>query len=164
MAAGLLSAGESSRLNQSLVYRQRIAAQAGFEADLRAGPGLLTAYAMAAGGKPIAQVAKALQDEVLRLARAPVPATELAKVKTQLLTQALVERQTPHGEASALAEAAVLHGRTARANEQLDQLQQVSAADVQRVMQRYVAQARKLSLTYTQAAEGATGSTPGAVK
>ena len=43
--------GESSRLNQSLVYRQRIATQAGFSADLRVGPGLLIAYAIAAGGK-----------------------------------------------------------------------------------------------------------------
>ncbi|MED5619430.1 M16 family metallopeptidase [Ideonella sp. BN130291] len=150
VAAGLLSAGESSRLNQALVYRQRIAAQAGFEADLRAGPGLLTAYAMAAGGKPLPQVAKALQAEVLRLAQKPVSPAELNKVKTQLLTQALIERQTPHGEASALAEAAVLHGRTAKANEQLDDLQRVSAADVQRVMRRYVAQARKVTVSYTQ--------------
>jgi zinc protease len=155
VAAGLLSAGESSRLNQALVYRQRIAAQAGFEADLRAGPGLLTAYAMAAGGKPLPQVAQALQAEVLRLAHKPVPPAELNKVKTQLLTQALVERQTPHGEASALAEAAVLHGRTAKANEQLDELQRVSAADVQRVMRRYVAQARKVTIRYTQDAAAA---------
>ena len=62
VAAGLLAAGESSRLHQSLVYRQRLAAQAGFEADLRAGPGLLVAYAIAAGGKPVARVAQALAD------------------------------------------------------------------------------------------------------
>ena len=42
-------AGRSSRLNENLVYRQRLASDAGFEADLRAGPGLLTAYAIAAG-------------------------------------------------------------------------------------------------------------------
>ena len=33
--------GESSRLNQTLVYAQQLASQAGFDADLRAGPGLL---------------------------------------------------------------------------------------------------------------------------
>ncbi len=43
VAAAVLAAGESSRLNQSLVYRQRIATQAGFSADLRVGPGLLIA-------------------------------------------------------------------------------------------------------------------------
>ena len=51
VAAALLSAGESSRLNQALVYRQQIATQASFGADLRAGPGLLIASAIAAGGK-----------------------------------------------------------------------------------------------------------------
>jgi zinc protease len=159
VAAALLSAGESSRLNQSLVYRQRLAAQAGFEADLRAGPGLLIAYAMAAGGKPLAQAARALETEVKRLAARPVPAAELAKVKTQLLTGALVERQTPHGQAGALAEAAVLYGDPARANSQLEELQRVSAADVQRVMRRYVVGAHKVQLTYTQAAApvGETG-------
>ena len=78
--------GESSRLNQSLVYRQRIATQAGFNADLRVGPGLLIAYAIAAGGKSTADVGKALLAEVARLANAPPSPAELAKVKTQLVT------------------------------------------------------------------------------
>jgi zinc protease len=152
VASALLSAGESSRLNQSLVYRQRIAAQAGFDADLRAGPGLLIGYAMAAGGKPVEQAGRALEMEIELLAARPVPAAELAKVKTQLLTQALMERQTPHGEASALAEAAVLYGHADKANQQLDELQRVTAADVQRVMKRYVVGAHKVKLVYTQGA------------
>lgn len=151
--AGVLSAGESSRLNQSLVYRQQIAAQAGFDADLRMGPGLLIAYAIGAGGKSIDKVAQALDAEVRRLADKPVPADELAKVKTQLLTAALVERQTPHGEASALAEAAVLYGSSARANTMLDDLQRVTAADVQRVVKRYVTGAHHVRLTYVQQAQ-----------
>ena len=60
IAAALLSSGESSRLNQSLVYRQQLASQAGFEADLRAGPGLLTAYAIVASGKPLAEDRKSV--------------------------------------------------------------------------------------------------------
>jgi zinc protease len=51
VASAILAGGESSRLNQSLVYRQQIAARAGFNADLREGPGLLIATAIAAGGK-----------------------------------------------------------------------------------------------------------------
>ncbi|MGZ8261249.1 MAG: M16 family metallopeptidase, partial [Caldimonas sp.] len=70
VAAAVLSAGESSRLNQSLVYRQRIATQAGFSADLRAGPGLLIAYAIGAGGKSTGELVAALLDEVGRLAAA----------------------------------------------------------------------------------------------
>jgi zinc protease len=151
IAAALLGSGESSRLNQSLVYRQQLATQVGFDADLRAGPGLLTATAIAAGGKPLASVAQALLADVLRLAQQPVGAAELAKVKTQLLTSALLSRQTPEGVASALAEAAVLQGGAAHVNSDLIALQQVSAADVQRVMRRHVATARKVTVEYVQA-------------
>ena len=155
VAAALLASGESSRLNQSLVYRQQIAAEAGFEADLRAGPGLLTAFAIAAGGKPLPQVRAALLAEVLRMAEKPVSPAELAKIKTQLVTHALGERQTPMGLASAFAEAAVLHGQAAKANTLLDELQQVSAADVQRVMKHYIAGTHKVTISYTQDKGGA---------
>ena len=150
VAAALLANGESSRLNQSLVYRQQIAAEAGFEADLRAGPGLLTAFAIAAGGKPLAQVRSALLAEVLALAQKPVSEAELDKIKTQLVTHALAERQTPNGLASAFAEAAVVYGQTLKANTLLDDLQRVTAADVQRVMKRYVAGSHKVTVTYEQ--------------
>jgi zinc protease len=153
VAAALLSSGESSRLNQSLVYRQRIASQAGFDADLRAGPGLLSASAHAPGGQPLAAVQQALLAEVLLLAKRPVDAAELAKVKTQIVTSALLTRQTPEGLASAVAEAAVLQGGAGHVNTDLDALQAVSAADVQRVLQRYVVGAHKLALQYVQ--EGA---------
>ena len=150
VAAAVLAAGESSRLNQSLVYRQRIATQAGFSADLRAGPGLLIAYAIAAGGKSPADVAATLLAEVARLATTPPSAAELAKVKTQLVTQAFTSRQTPLGLASAIAEAAVLEGDAARVNTDLDDLQRVTAADVQRVMRRYVLGAHKVTIDYRQ--------------
>lgn len=150
VAAALLSLGQSSRLNQSLVYRQQLASDAGFEADLRSGPGLLTAYAIAAGGKPLAEVTKALMNEVLALTAKPPAAAELARVKTGLLTAALVERQTPLGQGSALAEAAVLQGNAAEADRGLQALQAVTAADVQRVMRHYLVGPRHVTIHYTQ--------------
>ncbi len=153
IAAALLGSGESSRLSQALMYRQGIAGQVGFDADLRAGPGLLTATAIAASGKPLAAVRQALLAEVLRLARRPVGAAELAKAKTQLLTAALLSRQTPEGLASAVAEAAVLQGSAAQVNTDLAALRNVSAADVQRVLQRHVAGAHKVTVQYVEAAQ-----------
>ena len=150
VAAAVLAAGESSRLNQSLVYRQQIATQASFNADLRSGPGLLIAYAIAAGGKSTADVGAALLAEVTRLATAPPTPAELDKVKNQLITQAYLARQTPEGLASAIADAAVLEGDPARVNTELDELQRVTAADVQRVMKRYVVDAHKVAIDYRQ--------------
>nr|HET7858641.1 pitrilysin family protein [Caldimonas sp.] len=150
VAAAVLAAGESSRLNQSLVYRQRIATAAGFSADLRVGPGLLIAYAIAAGGKPTTELTTALLAEVTRLAATPPTPAELAKVKTQIVTDAFISRQTPLGLASALGDAAVLEGNPARINTDLDDLQKVTAADVQRVLRRYVLEAHKVTIEYRQ--------------
>jgi zinc protease len=150
IAAALLSGGESSRLNQSLVYRRQLASQAGFDADLRAGPGLLIATATAAGGKALAAVQAGLLAEVLRLVQRPVPAAELSKVKTQLLTEALLTRQTPEGLGAAVAAAAVLEGGAEQINIGLAALQAVTATDVQRVMRRYLGGTHKVTIEYTQ--------------
>jgi zinc protease len=150
IASALLSGGESSRLNQSLVYRRQLASQASFGADLRAGPGLLAATAVAAGGKRLADVRTALLAEVQALAKKPVGAAELAKVKTQLLTSTLLARQTPDGLAQALAGAAVLEGGAAQVNAGLQALLNVTPADVQRVMRQYVVGAHKVTVEYTQ--------------
>ena len=48
VAQALLSGGESSRLHQALVYRQRIAQAAAFQTDLHTDAGSLFAYAIAA--------------------------------------------------------------------------------------------------------------------
>jgi zinc protease len=148
IAAALLSAGESSRLNQTLVYRQQIATQANFSTDLRAGPGLLVASAIAAGGKSPATVRSALLAEIRRLASRPASRGELDKVKTLLLTQAFSTRQTPLGLAAAIGEAAVLGGNPNRVNTDLDDLRKVSAADVQRVLRRYVTGAHSVAIDY----------------
>ena len=97
---------------------------------------------------------QALLAEVLRLARRPVGAAELAKAKTQLLTAALLSRQTPEGLASAVAEAAVLQGSAAQVNTDLAALRNVSAADVQRVLQRHVAGAHKVTVAVCRGRTG----------
>ena len=150
VAAAVLSLGDSSRLKQALVYRQQIATTASFDTDLRDGPGLLSASAIAAGDKKISDVRKALLAEVLRVAEHPPSAAELDKVKTQLLTAAIVSRQTPEGLGGEIAQAAVLEGGPARINSDLEALQRVTAADVQRVLRRYVLDAHRVVIDYTQ--------------
>ena len=150
VAAAVLSQGDSSRLKQALVYRQQIATSASFDTDLRDGPGLLSATAVAAGDKKIGDVKKALLAEVLRLVDHPPSAAELDKVKTQLLTAAIVSRQTPEGLGAEIANAAVLEGDPARINADLEALQRVTAADVQRVLRRYVVDAHRVVIDYSQ--------------
>ena len=154
VAQALLSSGESARLNEALVYRQNIAQSAGFEAALYADAGLLVAYAIAAGKMRAEQLAAPLLQEIERLARNPISAQELDKVKTGLLTAALVARETPQGRAHAIGEAVILQGDASAVNRDLIDLQTVSAADVQRVLKHYVLDAKRVTINYTQAPRG----------
>ncbi len=155
IAAALLGSGESSRLHQALVYRQQIAAQVGIDTDTRTDTGLLIAYAIASQGKPLDAVTRALDAEIARLAQQPASAAELDKIRTQLVTGALVERQTPMGLGMALGQATVIDGDPALVNTRLAALQAVTAADVQRVVRRYITGAHKVIIEYRQQPEAA---------
>jgi zinc protease len=164
VAAALLSQGDSSRLYQALVYRTQIAQQAGADVDARVGPGLFTAYAILASGHQPAEAEKVLRDEIARLATQPIPADELAKVKTQLLTRELEQRQTPMGLAFALGQATLTEGDPARVNTDLAALQRVSTEDVQRVLRRYVTGAHSVTIDYLPQAQASAATGQGATK
>lgn len=148
VAAALLAAGESSRLNESLVYRTQLAQQAGFDAALNADAGMLAAYAIAADKAPLAKTEQLLRDEITALAAQPIAEAELDKVRTQLLTRAVATRQTPQGLAGRIGAAVVLQGDARQAERELPQLQAVTAADVQRVLRRYVLGQPRVTVQY----------------
>jgi zinc protease len=74
------------------------------------------------------------------------------KIKTQVITQALLDRQTPSGKAQELG-AAISSGNTERVNTDLADLQRVTAADVQRVLRQYVLQAKSVTIEYQQSSK-----------
>jgi zinc protease len=150
VASALLSQGESSRLNESLVYRAQIAQSAGFYADLNAEAGMLAAYVVAASGQPLAKLEQALQQEIRRLAMRPIAPEELDKVRTQLVTGVIAGRQTPGGLCDGVGWALVNHGDPRQADGELARLQAVTAADVQRVLRRHVLERPAVTVTYTQ--------------
>lgn len=137
VAGAILSAGESSRLYQSLIYQQQIASQVDGEADFREDTGLFLLRATMASGKTAEEGEKALLAELKRMQNEPVSAAELEKAKNQLITERLKARETSEGKAFALGEAAVLLGNADRVNTDNERLQAVTAADVQRVMKKY---------------------------
>ena len=148
VASALLSSGESSRLNEALVYQSQAAQAAGFASELHADAGLLAAYAVAASGQSLRKLEAALMAEITALARGPVRRAELDKVRTQLLTGALLSRQTPQGLADAIGRAVLVQGDARDVDRRTGRLQAVQAADVQRVLQRHVLQARRVTLDY----------------
>ena len=152
VAAALLAAGDSSRLNEALVYRTQAAQAVGFAADLFADAGMLAAYAIAASGRPLPALAAALVEQIRRLAQGPLPAAEMDKVRARMLGAAVLARQTAQGKAEAIGLAVLLHGDARQADSELARLQAVSAADVQRVLKTHLLDAHRVTVHYTQQA------------
>src|SRR3989441_6897644 len=137
MADIILSRGRSSRLYQSLVYQQQAAQSVTANADLREDAGLFYLTAILAAGKKPEDAEASLRAEIKKLQDAPVTAAELEKAKNQIITSQLRQRETNNGKANALGQAAVLLGDPNRVNTDLDKLQAVTAAEVQRVARKY---------------------------
>jgi zinc protease len=148
VADAILSMGESSRLYNSLVYNQQLAAEVDSRADLREDVSLFVLTAILSEGKKVEDGERALLAEIKKLQETPVSAAELEKAKNQLITDQLRQRETSNGKALALGEAAVLLGDPARVNTDLARLQAVSAADIQRVMKKYFNDSNRLVLHY----------------
>ncbi len=159
IADAILSAGESSRLYNSLVYQQQLAADVNSSFEAREDVSLFVLTAVLSEGKKTEDAEKSLLAEIKKLQDAPVSAAELDKAKNQLITNQLRERETSNGKALALGEAAVLLGDPGRVNTNLGRLQAVTAADVQRVMKKYFTDTNRMVLYYLPEASKPAGKT-----
>ncbi len=152
VAAAILGRGESSRTYRTMVYRDKIAQEVEVDADLREDLGLFDVATTLASGHTVDEAIKATMREIELLEKnAPSP-SEVEKAKNQLLTDELRQRETNLGKAAALGSSIVLEHDAAAVNKDLARLQAVTAADVQRVMQKYIAGSKPVTITYT--AEG----------
>lgn len=137
IADKILSGGESSRLYQSLVYKQAIAQEASFNLDNRVDGGLLYFQAIGSEGKTPEQLEKALLAELKLIQTGGVTAKELEKAKNQLITEAVRNRQNNDGKAIAIERAVAYQHDPKAVNFDIQKLQAITAADVQRVMKKY---------------------------
>jgi zinc protease len=160
VAESIMSSGESSRLYQSLIYKQQVAQEAFMTADLREDPGLIYFGAILASEKKPEEAERALLAELKRMQDEAITKAELDKAINQLVTNQLRERETNNGKGDALGRAAVLMGDASRVNSDISKLQAVTAADVQRVMKKYFTDTNRVVITYLpepakpQASEG----------
>jgi zinc protease len=148
VADAILSAGESSRLYNALVYQQQLAAEVNSNFETREDVSLFVLTAVLSEGKKAEDAEKSLLEEIKKLQDAPVSAAELEKAKNQMITDQLRQRETSNGKALALGEAALLLGDPGSVNTDLPRLQAVTAADVQRVMKKYFTDANRVVLYY----------------
>jgi zinc protease len=137
LASDILSGGESSRLYQTLVYKDQIAVEAAGSANFSEDPNLYWAYAIMNPGHSPDDGQKALVTVLDGLKTQPVESRELEKAKNQEISGFILGRDTDEEKAVALAAAAVIGKDPELVNTELARYLPISPADIQRVAQGY---------------------------
>jgi predicted Zn-dependent peptidase len=131
----LLSDGRTSRLYKSLVEQKQVALSAegfsGFPGEKY--PNLMLFYALSAPGHTVEDVAAALRTEIEKLKTEPVTPEELERVKTQARADLLRSLDSNEGMASLLLEYEIKTGSWRNLFQEIDAIEKVTAADIQRV-------------------------------
>jgi zinc protease len=136
--ATILSGGKSSRFYQSLVRDKRLVLSADAGHSLLArDPSLFYISAEVLPGKGIAEVEKALDQEVERLKKEPMGEHELEKVKNQLEAAFVFGQDSLFYQAMLLAQHEIALNWRAIDN-YIPSIRKVSPEDIQRVANRYL--------------------------
>ncbi len=144
----ILLRGESSRLYQSLMYQQQVAADVGSNFDITAQPGIYALYVILSDGKTVDEGINALKAEIARMRDTPVTAAELDEARNELITAALQGRESSDGRADDLARSVILYRNAKASDEMLAQLQTVTAEDIQRVAKAIMDDAKSVTIKY----------------
>jgi zinc protease len=157
LASNILAGGESSRLYQTLVYKEQIAVQAAGFGAFSEDPNLFWAYAIMNQGHTAEEGEKSLVGVLDGLKAQPPEAKELEKAKNQEIAGFVLGRDTDEEKAVALASAAVIGKDPGLANTELDRYLTPTPADIQRVAKDYFQSAHATVLIVTPAAPAAPG-------
>jgi zinc protease len=140
VASILLGAGDSSRLKVRLKGDKKhkaLALEGGMESLVREDPGIAIAfgaYLDAAQAKPVED---AIFDEVKKLADKGPAADELRKAKNEVQSGFVFSLEHAQGLAEAIGRSWILTGDPTQFLRDVDEIEKVSAADVQRVAKQY---------------------------
>ena len=156
VAQVILSGGTSSRLYQELIYKQQIAQEANFNADIRVDKGLLSFMAIGSQGKTAEELEKSLLAELKKIQDAPITVSELQKAKNQLISKKFAELEDNDGKAIAIEEAVAYQGDPKAVNTDIKKLQAVTIADVQRVMKKYFTDKNRVVIYYQNEGEASS--------
>ncbi|MEU9076425.1 pitrilysin family protein [Kitasatospora sp. NPDC004745] len=136
LALTILGSGESSRLYNRLVRRDRTAVAAGFGLLRLAGaPSLGWLDVKTSGDATIAQIDAAVDEELARFAAEGPTAAELERAQAQIEREWLDRLTTVAGRADELCRYAVLFGDPKLLNDALPKVLDVTAEEVQAVAQ-----------------------------
>jgi zinc protease len=154
IAAKVLSDGQSSRIYRKLVYEDQMALAAFGQGNIIEDPNLFYAVAIVQRGRTPEEVTKALIAELDRMRNEPITAAELQQAKNQFARDYILSRESNRDKAQQLAHAAVIHDDITTADGEFDVFQNMTAAEVQRVAQKYFTPENRLVITLMPKASG----------
>jgi predicted Zn-dependent peptidase len=133
--SSIMSEGRSSRLDRSLVQKDKVAIQAGGFPGFpgQKYPNLFLFYAVTAPGKTNSEVEKAMSAQIDKLKNEPVSQEELDGVKARFRAGLIEGLKSNQSMAGQLAEFQVLTGDWRNLFRFLNQINAVTPADIQRV-------------------------------
>ncbi|HVM96199.1 MAG TPA: pitrilysin family protein, partial [Candidatus Acidoferrales bacterium] len=136
--SGILAGGKSSRLHQKLVYEKRLAHEAGAQYELTShDDGLFSLYAQPLPGKSAVQLEKEIETEIDLLRDKPVSEHELTKTKNGIEAGFILAQDSTFYQAMVLGQYEVA-GDWKRVDDYLPSIRAVTAADLQRVVAKYL--------------------------
>jgi predicted Zn-dependent peptidase len=151
--SGILSSGRTGWLYTDLVRDRKIAMAAGATATFPGGryPSLFLVSAVPSMGHTVEENEKACDEVIERLKTAKVDATTLERVKTKVRAGLIRQLDSNSGMASALTFYEVNYGDWRKMFTGLEDIDKVTAEDVQRVARKYfVPEDRTVAYTVTK--------------
>jgi zinc protease len=138
LLARILSQGRSSRLYHNLVYKQKLALEAGAEYNFDTiDPFVFFLYGQPMPGKTVAQVEAALEAEIKQLQTELVGAKELQKVKNQVAASFYMAMDSIFYRAMLLGKTETV-ARWTLLKEFIPKIQQVTREQIREVAQKYL--------------------------
>jgi predicted Zn-dependent peptidase len=153
VASSVLGSGRSSRLYENIVRQKQLAVQIATFVDDRRGPGLFTIDAMVAPGRGPADVEAAIDEQISNTATGAIADWEMDKARNGERRALAGRVQSSLQRAILLTEYAVAFNDPGRINTQARRIAAVTAADVQRVIKKYLVPGNRSVIVTTPAPE-----------
>ncbi|MCP4707966.1 MAG: insulinase family protein, partial [Planctomycetes bacterium] len=149
--AGVLGAGESSRLYRILRDRQLALATQVFNDTPAWAKGTFTIFSILDPSQTVA-AREAIDQELERIQNEPVTVEELARIKRQLQVAHIRANQTAEEQAETMAIDYLATGDPHFSEHYVDNIQEVTASEVQAMAQKYLLKEKQITLIMASAA------------
>lgn len=148
MLGTILSQGESSRLNKSVVDEQQLAVATGNFALGLEDPGISIMFGIANMGVDPITLEKAIDAEVKKVQDELIDESEFEKLRNQIENDFISSNSTMVGIAESLANYHMYYGDADLINTEIDRYMKVTREDIRRVARQYYTQDNRVVLHY----------------